>query len=478
MPTIKNIWKKLSDRKKAPRKWWHPEISVEPGHKDVVAELHKEYSNTINKTMLSMLGVGLYCLLTVIGSPDRSLIAPVSTITAPIIGSSISFTGFLFVAPGLLIGLIIYLHILLHYFEKIERERLQLNQNINSGEPHIKAVPAIFNFDDKLSRFLSSITFYWFVPLVLWVISWKAFARTELIRPLLLVSLTVTSALIFLKIRRAQDDNRLKINAFRWSVLVGLCAFSAYVITNNNYLHRPMDLKREDLRKAWLVGVDLHDANFENANLEGAYLMRANLQRTHIIESNLQGAHLQGADLQGAHLQGTNLQGALIQWANLQDAHLQGTHLQGANLQGALIQWADLQGADLQKTYLVGAHLQWANLQWTHLQGANLQGADLQGANLKEADLQGANLLRAHLLRAHLLKAHLNGALLKETYLKGADLQGADLRGADLKGADLKGADNWNKALYSPEIINDLGLPNDHNKKLELLTEDESSPGN
>lgn len=469
---LKEFWSRICDRRKIPRKWWYPETTIEPSHKDVVALLHKDYSSVINKTMLTMLGVGLYCLLTIIGSPDRSLIAPVSTITAPIIGSAISFSGFLFVAPGILIGLITYLHILLHYFEQIERDRCQINQKINSGEPDIKSVPAIFNFDDKLSHFLSSLIFYWFVPLVLWIISWKAFARTEFILPLFLVSSTVTVFLVFLEIRRAKDDNRIKINGLRWTILVGLTGFSLYVITDNNCLHRPLDLQREDLRKSWLAGVDLHDANFENANLEGVNLSRANLQRANFIESNLQGAHLQGADLQGADLKSAHLQGAYLKNAVLQNAQLQGAHLQKANLQGAYLQGANLHGAELQEADLKGAYLQWAHLQWTHLESANLQNADLQGADLQGANLQGAYLQWAHLLRTHLTGAHFNRAYLKEAYFQGVDLQEVDLQGAFLEVANLKVAENWTKAYYSPEIITSLGLPNNHNKQLELRKHD------
>ncbi len=71
-------------------------------------------------------------------------------------------------------------------------------------------------------------------------------------------------------------------------------------------------------------------------------------------------------------------------------------------------------------------------------------------------------------------RADLSGAI-----LRGADLFGAKLRGADLQGANLEGgvqyltpsqvkfAESWGKAFYSKDLIRKLGLPPDHNERLE-----------
>ena len=45
------------------RQWWYPVSRVEVRHKDVVREAHKQYSETLNKTMLTLLGVALFCLM-------------------------------------------------------------------------------------------------------------------------------------------------------------------------------------------------------------------------------------------------------------------------------------------------------------------------------------------------------------------------------------------------------------------------------
>src|SRR5215831_2305538 len=68
---------RLRDRSKAPLCWWYPlpRRDWEVRHQDIVREAHKQYSETINKVMFSLLGVALFCLLTVLSSPDKLLLA-------------------------------------------------------------------------------------------------------------------------------------------------------------------------------------------------------------------------------------------------------------------------------------------------------------------------------------------------------------------------------------------------------------------
>src|SRR5207253_2419370 len=101
---------RLRNRSKAPQ-GWYPVPYVEVRHKDVVREAHKQYSETLNKTMLTLLGVALFCLLTTLGSPDKLLLAADSTIKVPFADTPMSFLGFIVVAPFLLIVLVIYLHV-------------------------------------------------------------------------------------------------------------------------------------------------------------------------------------------------------------------------------------------------------------------------------------------------------------------------------------------------------------------------------
>ncbi len=108
-----------------------------------------------------------------------------------------------------------------------------------------------------------------------------------------------------------------------------------------------------------------------------------------------------------------------------------------------------------------------------NLQRANLREADLRGVNLREANLQGAYMIKADLREANLV-----GADLQEATPYGANFQGAILRDANLQGAKLlttrgltarqvKAAKNWKRAFYSDDFLKELGLPPDHNERVE-----------
>jgi hypothetical protein len=64
------LMRRLRDRSKAPRCWWYPFPHTEVRHRDVVREAHKQYSETLNKIMFTLLGVALFNLLTVLISPE------------------------------------------------------------------------------------------------------------------------------------------------------------------------------------------------------------------------------------------------------------------------------------------------------------------------------------------------------------------------------------------------------------------------
>ncbi len=125
--------------------------------------------------------------------------------------------------------------------------------------------------------------------------------------------------------------------------------------------------------------------------------------------------------------------------------------------------WLESEGKEGERADLLGANLQEADLF-----GANLQKADLLGANLQGADLGGANLQEANLFGANL-----QGADLEEANLQGANLDFADLQGADLINAigltmlQVKMARNWELAFYADYFLKELGLPPDHNERLE-----------
>jgi Protein of unknown function (DUF1566)/Pentapeptide repeats (8 copies) len=350
--SLKRIRARITNRSRAPRRWWYPVPPQGIRHREAVSQLHESYAKTINKTMFAQLSVGLYCLLKVFGESDKSLLVANTTTQMPLVSTSISFQGFLGVAPFLLVLLSIYLHILYGYWLQLERERLHLNETReNPGEPTIESIPALFSFKERLPLLFTNLVFYWFVPLTLWFMARKAFALKEFIFPFSFGTSIVTLSLLFLQINRCSDSKpeseselpsqskrwfwnlrrwvavnvtskRWFWNLPRWVAFGVLAAFTLNLPSLSESFRRPLDLQREDLHGAWLQGLDMAGADMNNANLQGA---------------NLAGARLKGANLQNANLQGANLKGS----------HLQKAHLNGANLQGANLGGADFEGADL-----------------------------------------------------------------------------------------------------------------------------------
>lgn len=157
---------------------------------------------------------------------------------------------------------------------------------------------------------------------------------------------------------------------------------------------RRYDIRHAYLKRAKLEGKDLHEVNIQYANLEGANLRGVNLQ----------GANLQWADLTGANLTGADLS-VINQSTDLQNAILRNANLQGANLKEALLQKADLVNANL-----TGANLKWAKMHGAKLWYAKLIGANLYGVVVDEetrldfADLTCANLYCSYLDRTKTLK--------------------------------------------------------------------------
>src|SRR5262249_52806876 len=76
---------------RALRCWLYPVHNAEVRHQDVVREAHKQYSESLNKTMVALLAVALFCLLTTIGFSDKYLLGGDSTIKVSFADVPMSF---------------------------------------------------------------------------------------------------------------------------------------------------------------------------------------------------------------------------------------------------------------------------------------------------------------------------------------------------------------------------------------------------
>lgn len=391
-PPLRRLGARLSDRAKPPRSWWYP-LPPQPlteKDPDAVAEAHEKCSETIRRAMLALLALALFCLLTALGTSDAALFESALTINVPFADVPISSVAFLIAAPFLLIALSLYLHVFVGHACRLE----------HFAGAEITKIPTLFNLDHPMAHFLAAFIFYWLVPLVLAVITWKAAAQLVWGLPMLGVTILVLAALLLLQIRRCPGDKRRWQNLPRWALLASIPGVVLWTAQEPEWLHRPLDLFRADLSESWLVRVDLHGANLRHAKLVGANLK----------EANLLDADLQYADLTDATFDERNLKQARnwllafysersITWpggggfipvadhnrrvkekdfrnnASYTDANFRGAELAGANFRNASLYNNDFATADLRK-----ADLRFARLEETNLQGADLRGgAPLQG---------------------------------------------------------------------------------------------------
>ena len=421
------IWNKFKNRTKFPRKWLYPEVQRKSSLTDEEwRRQENETSRTIRRVMAYLIGFSLFTLIT-LSTPDVYLFSGSEGIRIPFAGSQISFKAFLFLAPLMLIGLIVYLHLFIGY-------------NLLLGiREEAERLPFLFNMSNPIAIGLSWIIFYLLPLLVMFAIYWKA-------QPLgganwlLIVSLVVTCVLIFLQIRRCQNEKRKKIVPILW-IVFGFC-FLGILITPLYY------------------NIVFNPAGYlyRRLNLESAVLSGNRLNSVKLAKADLRRANLEKTDLREADLFQANLSGASLKKANLLLARLHQAKLTQADLKGAILTEADLSDADLSDANLSQADLRLASLKGAILTGADLSDANLSDAKLSQADLRFADLKGAILTRANLNQADLGKAILTETDLKGARLDGANLYGADLRGAKAIDADRLCEAktllnaILDPEL--------------------------
>src|SRR5262245_6725321 len=163
----------------------------EDERRTAIREAVEKCAETVNRGMLSLLAVALFCLLTTLGGADRSLVASEASIRLPFAEVPISFVGFLVVAPLLLIVLTVYLHVFYGYWRELDTTRL--------AQGLTETYPTLFGIDRKIAHLLTAFIFYWLTPLVIAAIAWKALARYEWCLSRILLTVLVTVGLVILQ---------------------------------------------------------------------------------------------------------------------------------------------------------------------------------------------------------------------------------------------------------------------------------------
>ncbi len=418
----------------------------------------EEVSRIARPIFIGLLAGCVYSWLTIATTTDARLLTNSASSPLPIIGTEIPIAGFYWVAPILLLGVYLYLHL---YLQRLWARLAGLPAVFPDGTPldmkvypwllsglvraHFKLLkgkrPLLSRLENRAAIFLA----WWIVPVTVLVFWLRYLPRHDWFGTGLHVALLVVSiGSAILLHRHAAATLCRDVTAFRWrrpgsdrrtyqgAVALGFGVVFALVSLgaiegdahragrNNavifggpatwvpaafdrigyrtfaNFRERTVSTRPEDWWKATSPEKELEAVR--GATLSDSDLRYADAIRAFLVKADLRRANLQKANLVGADLQGAKLIGADLQGANLIGANLQGANLIGANLQGADLDFAKLQKANLGGANLQGADLSGANLQGADLGGANLQGADLDGANLQGADLRGAQNLTSEQL--------------------------------------------------------------------------------
>jgi hypothetical protein len=174
-PTWRTLGARLADRSEWPRKWWWP-LPVELNlSADDWKKQHDRISATINQLLIVLIGFCFFCGLA-LGAPDRSLLASDAKIKLPFGDTEISFVSFLVIAPVVLTALSLYLHIFVGYWTSLSHQQ----PRPSSPEQTPPALlPFVFNLPSRTATWLSKFLFYWLVPIMLGVFTWKALPRPE-----------------------------------------------------------------------------------------------------------------------------------------------------------------------------------------------------------------------------------------------------------------------------------------------------------
>lgn len=325
---------------------------------------HKELSITINRLMSAMLVYSLFCI-NIIVQPDVPLVNNTGIdVKIPVINVAVSLKAFLLVGPLGLILITTYLHLFLARLDQIT----ELNENDKQ--------PFLFNFQDRLSRFLRFLIFYATPPIVMVGFTWKsAVYKWWVLMYFATILVTIRIFSLYKKSRhrslsnKQQTGNGAKPHSTKWRrlfwfvkvIIIGIIALPGLAMLS-------FDLKLEDLTRG--------------LNLKGAKFVEAEFRMTNLTRANLKYADLSKADLRGAILEKAHLQWAFLYEANLREAVLSNADLTNAYLSKADLTYANLREATLRFAYLRDASLRNADLSNAKLLGANFAGVDLRDAIL------------------------------------------------------------------------------------------------
>jgi hypothetical protein len=130
----------------------------------LVDQAQDETSTSITRIVLTFVGAALFCLLSLM-SPDSALLTTGERLSVPFAGP-VSFLGFIFVGPAVLIALRVYLQIYVEHWRGLEAIPRQV--------PSPPRVPTLAPLRNPLVRGFTGFVLYLLLPLTMLAFTWKA----------------------------------------------------------------------------------------------------------------------------------------------------------------------------------------------------------------------------------------------------------------------------------------------------------------
>ena len=409
-----------------------------------------ESSKNASSLFIAIIGSCLYSVLTVASTTDAALLTNSASSPLPVIQTAIPIVGFYVVAPLLMVALYIYFHLSL---QRLWEQLAEQPAIFPDGKPLDKrAYPWLLNGlvhsyfrqlsqnRPSLSRLQAHISFWiawWMVPATL-VLFWVRYLpRQEWKGTLLHIVLLagIAASAVFFHQLTAKTLKGEAIDPFSLRALLKVRTASAKVFPFLLIALILFVISLQIMAKPSFATCSASPEGF----VETVRNVQLNwLQRIYaLIRSPF------------AQLSETNVSTKPANWSGKSNDDI-------GLVSGATLKSRSLRYAEATRAFMINA---------------DLRGADLEGADLADADLRGANLSQAYLANSCLVNSDLSGANLQNTYLTGAKLARANLLGANLEGdqiekAQLQSARNWIFAFYTPEVLKDLNLPAEHNRRI------------
>jgi uncharacterized protein YjbI with pentapeptide repeats len=417
----------------------------------------KEISDSAQKLFLALLAGCLYSWLTIAQTTDVELITNRASTPLPIIQTAIPIVGFYVVAPLILLCIYFYFHF---YLQKLWEELGSLPAVFTDGRLlHNRTDPWLLNdlvrahfaklktgrpFLSYFQAWVSVVLAWWLVPITLFLFWGRFLRRHDLFWTVfhaLLLALAIISAVRLYRIAgetlrgnertvfRWKDVVKRRSTYLRLALAVTLGALLIAISLGAIFGEQPMQLYSPRSWVPWLLD-------------RAGYNPFPDLALVDVSEKPLN-------------------------WTGKKDEELD--FVKGAQLAGKNLKNADAGGAFFVKAVLAEACMDHANFRHADLRYAYLKEASLRNANLQGASLQKANFLWANLQHANLREANLTGATLEQASIKYADFR-SPVSGTSTMGLTprmVTASEDWRLAFFDPDMLQQLGLPPDHNEKLE-----------